>query len=142
LAVEKMKNARNRKFSNFDLSKRAGANSTIVSDNATSVKKLQRLLLASFSQKQPNIKFEKIWDGLGTFWSLFHKIIRSPWLPRPFSKPIKGSFIQGCQIFLLQHTKTVENIQNNLKIFLMTTQHTKSQQNRPNGHKIDQHLPL
>jgi DNA gyrase/topoisomerase IV subunit A len=47
------------------------------------------------------------------------------------------------RFFVAQHTKTGTNITNNHKIYQMAAKYIKwPYNNRPNGHKIDQHLPL
>jgi hypothetical protein len=49
---------------------------------------------------------------------------------------------QGCQIFFVQHTKTGKNVPNDNKYTKWPQKCSKWSYNRPDGHKIYQHLSL
>jgi hypothetical protein len=49
---------------------------------------------------------------------------------------------QGCQIFLLQHTKTGKTIPNYHKLYHMAINYIKLMSNRPNGQSIYQYFPF
>jgi hypothetical protein len=58
------------------------------------------------------------------------------------AKPRKPIEIQGCQIFLDATYQNRKNISNDHKIYQMATNYAKWPQNRTNGHKTYQQLPL
>jgi hypothetical protein len=57
-------------------------------------------------------------------------------------RSVTDYYLRVARFFLVQHTKTGENIPNNHKIYQMARKYTRWPKNRPNCHEIYQHLPL